>query len=65
MLEEIIAGWKNYVFPNKEVEEEAKRRIAICISCDKLSDRRYCKICRCFMPAKVRSPKSKCPLKKW
>jgi hypothetical protein len=68
IFEEIVAGWKNYVFPNPQVEEEAKRRLKICLDksiCKKLSNRNYCTICRCYMPAKVRSPKSKCPLRKW
>lgn len=65
VFEEIIAGWKNYVFPNKEVEELAKNRIKICLSCPKISERHFCNICHCYMPAKVRSPKSTCPLVKW
>lgn len=65
IFDEIIAGWTNYVFPNKEVEEVAKKRLKICCGCDKISDRNYCKICHCFMPAKVRSLKSKCPLRLW
>jgi hypothetical protein len=64
-LEEIITGWKNYVFPNKEVEELAKERIKICLNCSKLTDRNFCSICHCYMPAKVRSYRSSCPIKKW
>lgn len=65
MINEIIAGWRNYVFPNEDVEKEAIRRMKICLDCTKLSERNYCKICRCYMPAKVRSPKSNCPIRKW
>ena len=68
ILAEIIDGWTNYVFPNKEVEELAKRRITICTDktiCDKLKSNNKCGICGCYMPAKVRSVKSSCPLKKW
>jgi len=64
-LQEIFKGWKNYMFPNKDIEEIAKTRMEICIGCDKLSDRNYCDICGCYMPAKVRSIKSKCDDKKW
>ena len=64
-LSEIYEGWKNLTFPNKNVEVEAMRRIAICVDCDKLSKKNCCKLCGCYMPAKVRSPKSKCRLKKW
>lgn len=67
-FDEIIVGWKNYIFPNKEVEELAKKRLKICLDktiCEKLSNTYSCKICRCYMPAKVRSVKSKCPLRHW
>jgi len=68
IVEEIIVGWKNYIFPNTEVEAEAIRRISICLDktkCTKLSDRHYCTVCHCYMPAKVRSPKSTCPKRLW
>jgi hypothetical protein len=64
-LEEIISGWKNYVFPNKEVEKIAKHRISICLKCDRLKSNKRCGICGCYMPAKVRSLKSKCPKNLW
>lgn len=66
-LLEIYVGWKNYVFSSPEVEAEAKRRIEICVEneCKKFKSTNVCKMCGCYMPAKVRSPKSKCPLKKW
>jgi hypothetical protein len=64
-LSEIYEGWKNYTFPNPKVEVEAKRRIEICVDCDRLNKRNYCKLCGCYMPAKVRSPKSHCKINKW
>lgn len=64
-VSEIVKGWKNYMFPNKDVEELATERMEICITCDKLSNRNYCGICGCYMPTKVRSVKSKCGDKKW
>ena len=64
-LQEIVGGWKNYVFANPDVEEQAKERMEICIKCDFISDRGYCALCGCYMAAKVRSPKSKCRAKKW
>jgi len=64
-LSEIYEGWKNLVLTNPNVETEAKRRIEICVDCDKLLKNNSCKLCGCYMPAKVRSPKSKCLLKKW
>lgn len=64
-LSEIYDGWKNYTFPNSEIEILAKERIKICIECDKLKKNNTCSMCGCYMPAKARSPKSKCRLKKW
>jgi len=64
-LSEIYEGWKNYTFPNSKVEAEAKRRMEICIKCKDLTRHNYCRICGCYMPAKVRSPKSHCRIKKW
>lgn len=66
-LSEIYNGWKNYVFPNPQIEELAKKRIAVCVEnkCGKYTKKDTCKICGCFMPAKVRSIKSTCALKKW
>jgi len=65
-LEEIYEGWKNLVFPNKETEELAKKRIKLCVSCDQFKQvTKRCGACGCFMPAKVRSEQSKCPLNKW
>ena len=64
-LQEIYVGWKNYTFPNGKVEIEAKRRIEICIKCINLRKTNTCKLCGCYMPAKVRSPKSRCRINKW
>lgn len=67
LLQEIYNGWKNYIFPNPEIEEIAKKRIAICVNnkCGKFTFKKTCKICGCYMPAKVRSMNSNCPIKKW
>ena len=68
IVEEIITGWKNFVFKDKQTEKIAKERIAVCLDkkkCTKLNERFFCTICNCYMPAKVRSPRSKCPLRKW
>lgn len=64
-LQEIYDGWKNFVFPSKEVEELAKKRMAICIDCSKLSRTNTCLMCGCYMPAKTRSETSTCRLGKW
>lgn len=64
-LSEIYDGWKNYTFPNPQIEVQAKGRINICVNCNKLKKNNTCQLCGCYMPAKVRSPKSKCKLNKW
>jgi len=64
-LEEIYQGWKNYAFPNPEMEELAKKRAAICVDCPKLKSNNFCSVCGCYIPAKTRSKKSRCPLSKW
>lgn len=67
ILSEIYDGWKNYIFENSKVEQEAKNRIAICVKndCRKFTRLKTCAVCGCYMPAKARSKKSHCPLKKW
>lgn len=64
-LSEIFEGWKNFSFSNTRIEHEAKRRIEICVKCPKLTKRNFCELCGCYMPAKTRSPKSHCIIKKW
>jgi len=67
VLSEIYEGWKNLTFPSPQVEELAKKRIAICVSneCGKFRKNKSCALCGCYMPAKVRSSKSKCRIGKW
>lgn len=65
-LSEIYSGWKNLVFENEEIETVATERIRICVEeCDQLNDYNMCKQCGCYMPAKTRSPQSRCKLNKW
>ena len=66
-LSEIYDGWKNYVFQDPQVEEIAKKRIEICVKneCGKFKPNKSCAMCGCYMPAKCRSLRSKCMLKKW
>lgn len=67
ILLEIFEGWKNLVFENPQVEMEAKRRMSICVKnkCKKFTSRKTCDVCGCYMPAKVRSPQSRCPIAMW
>ncbi len=66
-LNEILNGWKNLIFRNSEIEEEAKRRAKICSGCSEVGMRPmvHCKKCGCPLAAKTRSETSKCPLGKW
>jgi len=64
-LEQIYQGWKNYIFPNPEMEALAKKRATICVDCPKLKLNNVCASCGCYIPAKTRSKTSKCPLGKW
>lgn len=61
-LTEIFEGWKNLTFPNPQIEELAKNRITICVKndCKKFNQNKTCAMCGCYMPAKVRSRRSKC-----
>ena len=62
---EIISGWKNYMFKSEEIEKIAKDRLLICLECEKFTKRNTCSKCGCYIPAKVRSERNRCPLKKW
>ena len=44
---------------------DSKERLEICEDCPKLTKRKFCKMCGCFMPAKARVPFLHCPIKKW
>lgn len=44
---------------------EVGKRIAHCKKCPNLNSLSFCKLCGCFMPAKVRIPSSSCPILKW
>lgn len=76
---EIYDGWKNFIFPNKGVEEVAKKRLGICLKCNyskkivlnklipvvRKVEYWGCSLCRCPIEKKVRSLKTSCPKKYW
>lgn len=79
-IENIISGWTNYIIPDPLVNEEAKKRAAVCAGCpfakegtftallrDGIKDIEglYCSACTCPLSAKVRSKREKCPKNKW
>ena len=63
-MNEIFEGFKNIIFTDTKIEEEAERRLKICFDCPFLN-RTRCGKCGCFLKAKTRSPKSKCPDNRW
>ena len=81
MLSQIINGWKNFVFKNKETEAMARSRAEICAVCDKAKVGWFeqimpdysikniqglvCGECKCPLSTATRSEDYNCPLKKW
>jgi aspartate carbamoyltransferase regulatory subunit len=77
----IVSGFKNYVFPNKEIEELALKRATVCAICPfavetkmkqllpddtiKEIDGLKCSDCGCILSAKVRQIFESCPQNKW
>lgn len=77
----IVSGFKNFVFPNKEMEELAIQRATICAVCPfavetklkqllpddtiKEIDGLKCSECGCVLSAKVRQMFDSCPKNKW
>jgi len=45
-------------------DEEVARRRAICLDCEQWDDGR-CRICGCFLAAKIRMKTEHCPIAKW
>lgn len=75
-LNEIYEGWKNKLFPSKDLEEiiseTREKRLAICNSCEKHSKFNktsrpddHCTQCGCTLSAKTSCLTCECPLLKW
>lgn len=64
-LSEIVVGWINYINKDPLIEKLAEDRFNVCLKCPQLKSNNKCRKCGCYMVAKTRSPKSKCPLDKW
>ncbi|MCX6256547.1 MAG: hypothetical protein NTW49_01380 [Bacteroidia bacterium] len=67
-FKEIYTGWKNLTTGgNEESSKLAEERMKICGRCIHTSEKVYlhCGVCGCYIPAKVRSPESECPLNFW
>ncbi len=63
-FDEIVSGWKNVIFKDKDVEKMANERALICAGCP-FNVNNICQECGCPLVAKTRSPQSKCPKNKW
>lgn len=63
-FERIVEGWDNYIFKKPETEEMAKQRAKICAVCEQNGEN-WCMMCKCYIPAKVRSRLEKCPANLW
>lgn len=63
----IVEGWGNFVFRTPEAEAVAMQRAKICAICLQMKRIRteWCPICKCYIPAKIRSMAEKCPDGKW
>ena len=66
-VKSIIAGWGNYVFRTPETEAIAIQRAKVCAVCLQMKKIKtnWCPICKCFIPAKIRSMAEKCPAGLW
>lgn len=70
IFNDIVDGWYHLIIKDPATEEVAKERSKICSECEKLdcisnSFYLHCGKCGCYIPAKVRSKSSKCPLNLW
>ena len=63
-LKNILAGWRNVVIKDPQIEELAEARGEICLRCPhrKLI---VCGKCGCPLKAKLRAPDSTCPDNRW
>ncbi len=58
-VKSIANGWSNVIWPNKEIEIIAYKRIEICAECDE-NKKDFCLDCGCWIPAKARSEYESC-----
>ena len=75
-LSHIYEGWRNQLFPPKELKEQIQRvkkeRMEICEACENHSKHHpsvrpdtYCIICGCTLSAKTACLSCSCPIYKW
>lgn len=59
----IIEGWGRLTLQELEIlkeDPEGARRLAICTKCPNITEVKTCKLCGCFMPAKVLLHSERC-----
>jgi len=73
---QIYEGWKNNLFPAKElrsyIKDVSNERMSICEDCALISTKHktkrpdvHCTDCGCTLSAKTKCLSCECPLKKW
>jgi hypothetical protein len=62
-----VRPWDLFLKNKPKLDEEGrKRRLQICMECDKIiKATKQCKACGCFMTQKVKLEDAYCPLGKW
>jgi len=62
----IIEGWSNLVTKKYKHTWWVKDRAQICSRCVNLNKtNKFCKLCGCFIPAKITVKSEACPMKYW
>lgn len=73
---QVYEGWKNNLFPAKDMREHIKQisseRMSICEACDLISTKHttvrpdvHCTDCGCTLAAKTKCLSCECPKSKW
>ena len=61
----IIVGWKNLITGKYKNDPLVSNRAKICYKCKYKTNNNFCKICKCYIPAKITVKDEKCPKLWW
>ena len=62
----IVEGWANLMTKRYKHTPFVKNRAQICYKCSNLNKvTKFCKLCGCFIPAKITVKKEGCPVGLW
>jgi len=62
----IVEGWSNLISKKFKQTWWVKQRAQICYRCVNLNKKnKFCKLCGCYIPAKITVKKEKCPFSYW